>query len=130
MRKAHSHSGSPYESAYGFCRAVRVDNQIEVAGTAPIPVEGEQTAETAYDQMLRCGEIMLSAIAELGGNRRDVIRTRMYITDAADADAIGRAHKDIFGGANPVATMVVVASLLDPSWRVEAEATALLPTRD
>jgi enamine deaminase RidA (YjgF/YER057c/UK114 family) len=76
--------------------------------------------------MLRCGEIMLAAIAELGGAAEDVIRTRMYITDPADADAIGLAHKELFGDASPASTMVVVAALLDPAWKVETEAVAIV----
>ena len=126
MPKTHAFSGSPYEPAYGFCRAVRLGDRIEVAGTAPIPAEGEPTANSAFDQMLRCGEIMLAAIEELGGTAKDVIRTRMFITSPADADEIGRAHKELFGDASPAATMVVVAALLDPAWKVETEAVAIL----
>ncbi len=126
MARSRSYSGSRYEPAYGFSRAVRVGNRIEVAGTAPISSEGEPTATTAHDQMLRCGEIMLAAIAELGGAAEGVIRTRMYITDPADADAIGLAHKELFGDASPASTMVVVAALLDPAWKVETEAVAIV----
>ena len=126
MPKTHAFSGSPYEPAYGFCRAVRVGERIEVAGTAPIPAEGEPTADSAFDQMLRCGEIMMAAIDELGGSAIDVVRTRMFITNPADADEIGRAHKELFGDAPPASTMVVVAALLDPLWKVEAEAVAIL----
>ena len=126
MPKTHAFSGSPYEPAYGFCRAVRLADRIEVAGTAPIPAEGEPTANSAFDQMLRCGEIMLAAIEELGGTANDVVRTRMFITDPADSDEVGRAHKMLFGDASPSSTMVVVAALLEPSWKVETEAVAIL----
>ena len=126
MPKTRAFSGSPYEPAYGFCRAVRLGDRIEVAGTAPIPAEGEPTADSAFDQMLRCGEIMLAAIEELGGTANDVVRTRMFITDPADSDEVGRAQKSLFGGASPASTMVVVAALLDPSWKVETEAIAIL----
>ena len=118
-------SGSPYEPTYGFCRARLVGDRIEVAGTAPVPPEGGAVATTAHDQMLRCGEIALAAVTELGGSAADVVRTRMYITDPSDADAVGRAHAELFGAAEPVATMVVVAGLLDPSWRVELEVEAV-----
>lgn len=124
--KTRVQSGSPYESAYGFCRAVRTGNRIDVAGTAPIPPEGQQVAEGAYAQMLRCGKIVAAAIEELGGSMRDVVRTRMFITDAADADEVGRAHSELFSGSPPVATMVVVHALLDPRWKVEFEAEAIL----
>ena len=68
----------------------------------------------------------MAAIDELGGSAIDVVRTRMFITNPADADEIGRAHKELFGDAPPASTMVVVAALLDPLWKVEAEAVAIL----
>lgn len=116
-------SASVFEDRYGFCRALRWADCIEVAGTAPIPQDGSPTPESPYEQMLLCGRIALEAIGRLGG--KTVIRTRMYITDAADADEIGRAHAVVFGDARPVATMVVVGGLLDPSWKVEIEVSAL-----
>ena len=119
-------SGSPYEGEYGFSRAVRVDGRVIVAGTAPIPAEGRETAATAYEQMLRCGEIMIGALHRAGAASSDVVRTRMFITDPGDADDIGRAHRELFGEAAPAATMIVVAALLDPSWRVEAECEAVI----
>lgn len=117
------HSASPFEGRYGFCRALRHGERIEVAGTAPIPQDGSLAPESAFDQMLLCGQIALSAIDQLGGGV--VIRTRMYITDPRDQDEVGRAHQQIFGLDDPVATMVVVAGLLDPSWRVEIEVEAV-----
>jgi enamine deaminase RidA (YjgF/YER057c/UK114 family) len=124
--KRRVQSGSPYEPVYGFCRAVRTGNRIDVAGTAPVPPPGEPVAEGAYAQMLRCGTIAAEALTELGGSIHDVVRTRMFITDAADADAVGQAHGVLFGEANPVATMVVVAALIDPAWKVELEVEALI----
>ena len=118
-------SGSPYEQRYGFCRALRRGRRIEVAGTAPIPRPGEQLAADAYRQMLRCGEIAAEALAKLGARPQDVVRTRMFITDPADADDVGRAHREVFGAAEPVATMVVTR-LLDPGWKVELEVEAEL----
>jgi enamine deaminase RidA (YjgF/YER057c/UK114 family) len=120
------HSGSPYEPAVGFCRARRVGDRILVAGTAPVPPPGEPVAATARDQMLRCGRIATDAVEQLGGSARDVVRTRMFLTDAADADAVGDAHRELFGEAEPVATMVVVAGLVDPAWRVELEVEAVV----
>lgn len=119
-------SGSPYEASYGFCRARRVGDRIEVAGTAPIPPAGEAVGTTARDQMLRCGAIAIAAIEELGGTAADVVRTRMFITDPANQDEIGRAHAELFGDAEPVATMIVT-SLLDPTWLVELEVEAHAP---
>lgn len=124
--KRRVQSGSPFEAAYGFCRAVRTGDRIDVAGTAPIPPPGEQIADGAYAQMLRCGAIVADALTELGSSIHDVVRTRMFITDAADADAVGQAHGVLFGDANPVATMVVVATLIDPAWKVELEVEAVI----
>lgn len=117
-------SASPYERQYGFCRAIRVGNRIEVAGTAPIPQDGSQPPVGAYEQMLLCGRIALDAVVRLGGTESDVVRTRMFITSAGYTHEIGRAHQEVFGGASPVATMVVVAALLDPAWKVEIEVEA------
>ena len=76
--------------------------------------------------MFRCGEIALQSIIALGGSTDDVVRTRMFITDPADADEIGRAHKELFGSSEPAATMVVVAALLDAAWLVEIEVEAVV----
>ncbi len=126
MERRTARSGSPYEEAYGFSRAVRVGERVLVAGTAPIPPPGGQLADTAYGQMFRCGEIAADALAELGAGLADVVRTRMFVVDAADADEVGRAHRDVFGAAAPAATMVVVATLLDPAWKVELEVEAIV----
>lgn len=122
----HHHGVSPYETRYGFSRAVRSGDRILVAGTAPVPAPGEELAVGAHDQMLRCGEIASEAITALGGALSDVVRTRMFITDASDADEIGRAHKELFGTSEPASTMVVVAGLLDPEWLVEIEVEAVV----
>jgi enamine deaminase RidA (YjgF/YER057c/UK114 family) len=116
-------SGSPFEDRYGFVRARRVGERVLVSGTAPIPPPGD--GSDAYGQMLRCGEIILEALAELGAAVDDVVRTRMYISDRSVADEVGRAHREVFGSAEPVATMVV-AGLLDPAWLVEVAVEAVL----
>ncbi|MEE8457292.1 MAG: RidA family protein [Acidimicrobiia bacterium] len=126
MQRSYHHGTSPYEPAYGFSRAVRVGDTIHVAGTAPVPEPGHELAIGAYMQMLRCGEIAGRAIEALGGSLADVVRTRMFITNPSDADEVGRAHKGIFGKAEPAATMVVVAALLDPGWLVEIEVEAVV----
>lgn len=125
MQGARFHGVSPYEPMYGFSRAVRIGDRIEVAGSAPVPLPGDDLASDAYGQMLRCAEIAREAIEGLGGSMEGVIRTRMFITDAADADDVGRAHKETFGASDPAATMVIVAGLLDPAWKVEIEVEAV-----
>lgn len=117
-------SASQFEDRYGFVRAIRVGRRIEIAGTAPIPQDDAPLPEGAGDQMRLCSIIAIDALESLGGSVGDVVRTRMYIVDASDADEIGLAHREMFGVAAPVATMVVVAQLLDPRWRVEIEVEA------
>ncbi len=119
-------SGSPYEASVGFCRAVRVGDRIIVAGTAPMEDDGSSTPGDAEAQAERCLAIIVAAIERLGGGAEDVVRTRMFLTDAADADAVGRAHGRWFADVRPASTMVVVAGLLRPEWRVEIEAEAIV----
>ncbi len=129
MHGSRHHGVSPFEQRYGFARGVRVGDRIEVAGTAPVPNQGDTLAPDAYGQMLRCGEIAREAIEDLGGSMDDVVRTRMFITDARDADDVGRAHKECFGASDPAATMVVIAALLDPAWKVEIEVEAVVSSQ-
>jgi enamine deaminase RidA (YjgF/YER057c/UK114 family) len=118
-------SGSPYEPTFGFSRAIRVGDRILVSGTAPVWPDGSCPSDPGA-QARRCFEIILAALGEAGGRPSDVVRTRIFLTDAADADAVGAAHGEAFGEIRPAATMVVVAALLDPRWRVEIEAEAVL----
>jgi enamine deaminase RidA (YjgF/YER057c/UK114 family) len=118
-----AHSGSPFEDAFGFRRAVAVGGRVVVSGTAPIEPDGG-CAEGAEPQAERCLAIIVEALRALGAAPADVVRTRMYIVDPQDAAAVGRAHLRAFGEARPAATMVIVAGLLDPRWRVEIEAEA------
>lgn len=121
-------SASPYESLVGFSRAVRRGAHIAVSGTAPIGADGETVDGGAYEQAKRCFEVILEAVEALGGTREDVVRTRMFVIDASDWDAVGRAHGEAFGEVYPAATLVVVKGLLDPRWRVEIEADAEVTT--
>ncbi len=118
-------SGSPYEPTIGFSRAVRVGERGLVSGTAPIWPDGSCDGDPEV-QARRCLEIVLAALAETGASREHVVRTRMFITDPAWAEAVGRAHGAVLGDVRPAATMVVVAALLDPRWKVEIEAEAVV----
>jgi enamine deaminase RidA (YjgF/YER057c/UK114 family) len=118
-------SGSPFEATIGFSRAVRVGDRVLVSGTAPVWPSGEVDPDPDA-QTRRCFEIIAAALAEAGATLSDVVRTRMYITDAAHAEAVGAVHGQLFGDTRPAATMVVVARLLDPRWLVEVEAEATI----
>jgi enamine deaminase RidA (YjgF/YER057c/UK114 family) len=127
--RRHVSSGSPFEPTIGFSRAVRIGDRVLVSGTAPIWPDGacDPDPET---QARRCLEIIVDALAQAGATPGDVVRTRTFITDARDADAVGRAHGALFGEIRPASTMVVVAALLDPRWRVEIEAEAVIGPTD
>ena len=118
-------SGSPWEEKVGFSRAVRVDDRVWVSGTAPVWPDGSCEPDAAA-QARRCFEIIEAALAEVGARLEHVVRTRMFITDPADAVAVGAVHSSHFSKTRPSATMVVVGGLLDPRWRVEIEAEALI----
>ncbi|MEM7701246.1 MAG: RidA family protein [Pseudomonadota bacterium] len=120
-------SGSPFEDRFGFCRAVREGNRIIVAGTGPIDPDGQTTPGGAGPQAARCCELIIAAIEALGGRTKDVVRTRMFLTDFADQEAVGDVHNRYFGEAKPTATMAGVAWLCGEDWKVEIEAEALLP---
>lgn len=98
---------------------------VTVAGTAPIWPDDHVDPDPGA-QTRRCMEIMLGALAEVGGSPRDVIRTRMFITSRSHADVIGAAHGEVFSEIRPASTMVVVSALLDPRWFVEMELDAVL----
>jgi len=122
-------SGSPFEASIGFSRAVRVGDRVVVSGTAPIWPDGSCDPDPAA-QARRCLEIIIGALAEAGAQPKNVVRTRMFITDASYGEAVGRAHGEVFGEVRPAATLVVVAALLDPRWVVEIEAEAVVPEPD
>ena len=121
-------SGSPFEPTIGFSRAVRVGDRVLVSGTAPVFPDGSCPDDAAL-QARRCFAIIETALAEAGATLRDVVRTRMFLVDPADADAVGAVHGEIFGDTRPAATMVAVSALLDPRWKVEIEAEAVVAPR-
>jgi enamine deaminase RidA (YjgF/YER057c/UK114 family) len=116
---------SPFEGKIGFSRAVRVGERVLVAGTAPVWEDGSCDPDPEA-QARRCIEIIETALREAGASLTDVVRTRQFIVDPADAEAVGRAHAAAFGEARPASTMVVVAQLLDSRWRIEIEAEAIV----
>ena len=121
MRKNIS-GGSPFEPIIGFSRAVRVGNSVHVAGTGPVGADNEDAA----GQTRRIFAIAEKALAEAGASFNDVVRTRMYLTHVEDWEAVGGVHGEFFGDIRPAATMLVVAALLNPNWRVEIEMDAVI----
>ncbi len=128
QERRRASSGSPWEPVLGFSRAVRVGDRVLVSGTGPVWPDGSCDPDPEV-QAARCLEIIARALTDLGVGLADVVRTRMLLADAAHAEAVGRAHVAAFSGAPPAATMVVVG-LLDPRWKVEIEAEAVVADAD
>jgi len=122
MTRQNFTGSSPYEPIIGFSRAVRAGNAIFVSGTGPVGAD-EADVET---QTRRIFQIAAEVLDRAGSSLNDVVRTRMYLTHAADWEAVGRVHGEIFKHILPAATMVVVAQLLNPKWRVEIELDAII----
>ena len=110
----------------GYCRAVVAGKSVYVSGTAPIMFDGSDPPEGAYEQTQRCLEVILDALEQAGASAVDVVRTRVFITDAEWFQDVARAHAEVFRNVRPVNT-TVVTQLMDPSWKVEIEAEAVLP---
>lgn len=125
MERQRVSSGSPFETQIGFSRAVRVGRHVFVSGTAPVWPDGTCHPDPGV-QARRCLEIILGVLAEAGGTAADVVRTRTFLTDTADAGVVGAAHGEVFGEVRPASAMLTVAGLLDPRWKLEIEAEALL----
>jgi enamine deaminase RidA (YjgF/YER057c/UK114 family) len=118
-------SDSPWEPKVGISRALRVGDRVLVSGTAPIWPDGSCHPDPEV-QAHRCFEIILEALRKAGAGPEHVVRTRIFLTSAEDGEAVARAHAVTFDQARPVSTMVVVRGFLDPRWKVEIEAEAIL----
>ncbi len=113
---------SPFEPVIGFSRAVRVGNIVHVSGTGPVGADDADAATQTRHTL----EIIRTALEKAGARMEDIVRTRMYLTHVEDWEAVGRVHGEYFASIRPAATMVVVAKLLNPAWRIEIEADAAI----
>jgi enamine deaminase RidA (YjgF/YER057c/UK114 family) len=119
-------TGSPWEPVVGYCRAVRIGERIEVAGTTAMQ-QGEVVGEgDAYEQTRFILLTIEKALNELGASMSDVVRTRMFVTDISKWEEIGKAHGEFFRDIQPAATMVEVQALIDPRLMVEIEVEAIV----
>jgi len=118
-------SGSTYEREIGFSRAVRVGDRVFVSATAAISPGGEVDPDAAR-QAERCLAIVGAALREAGAALEDVVRTRVFLVDAADGPAVGEVHGRVFGAVRPASGFIVVSGFLDPRWKVEIEADAIM----
>jgi enamine deaminase RidA (YjgF/YER057c/UK114 family) len=124
-------SGSPWELIVGYSRAVQVGDRVFVAGTAPQWPDDHVDPDPEV-QARRCFEIIGAALTEAGGTLTDIVRTRVYLVDAGDFDAVSRVHGELFASVRPANTTVVVKALLNPAWKVEIEVEAIVgvPVRE
>ncbi|MDX6457140.1 MAG: hypothetical protein QOH35_2670 [Acidobacteriaceae bacterium] len=122
MNRQNISGTSPFEATIGFSRAVRIGNQVHVSGTGPVGADDLP----AYEQTRHVLGLIETALHQAGANFEHVVRTRMFIAKIEDWQDVGRAHGEVFANIRPAATMIV-AQMINPKWRVEIEADAVLP---
>ena len=123
-------SGARWEPLYGYCRAVRAGNTVAVSGSAAVDAEGELVGEgDMYAQTQRCLEVVEHALSEVGAQISDVVRTRVFVTDISQWEAVARAHVAVFGDSPPASSLIQVTALIDPRMLVEIEADAVIAER-
>lgn len=126
MKRTQVFTGSPWESVVGYCRAIRIGDRIEVAGTTAMKDGKVVGVGNPYEQATFILQTIEKALQDLGADMSHVVRTRMFVTDITKWEEIGKAHGEFFREIQPVATMVEVKALIDPELLVEIEVEAVV----
>ncbi|MET7437905.1 RidA family protein [Streptomyces sp. NPDC004082] len=117
-------TGAPWEDTFGYSRAVQLPNGLVLVSGCTSIVDGEIAGGGPYEQTVNAFNVAFAALKELGLEREDVVRTRLYLTHARDVEDVGRAHKELFDSVRPAASMLIVSGFVDPSLVVEVEVEA------